>query len=98
MRAASIVRGRFEIERLAGAGGMGSVYRARDLTTGSPIALKVVKRPSDEGARRFERESRILARLSHPGIVLYVAHGEIDGGDLFLAMEWLEGESLSERL
>ncbi len=105
MRANTLVAGRFEIERLAGAGGMGSVYRARDLVTGGPVAVKVVKRPSSEAALRFEREARILARLSQgeaaaasEAIVGYVEHGHTGEGDMFLVMEWLEGESLSERL
>jgi eukaryotic-like serine/threonine-protein kinase len=96
MRAATVA-GRFEIERLAGAGAMGSVYRARDLVTGGPVAVKVVRRPSHEAALRFEREARVLARLSHPAIVGYIDHGRTEE-DMFLVMEWLEGESLSERL
>ena len=78
MRAASVVAGRFEIERLAGAGGMGSVYRARDRETSRPVGVKVLKRSTDENARRFERECRILARLAHPAIVEYLAHGETE--------------------
>jgi tetratricopeptide (TPR) repeat protein len=77
---------------------MGSVYRARDRTTGGVVAVKILKTSNQEGVRRFEREARILARLAHPGIVGYVAHGETGDGDLFLAMEWLEGESLATRL
>lgn len=94
----SVIAGRFEIESLAGSGGMGRVYKARDLRTGELAALKILHSASSEGQERFEREARLLAELSHPGIVRYVAHGTTDAGERFLAMEWLEGESLAERL
>jgi tetratricopeptide (TPR) repeat protein len=90
------VQQRFQIERVAGSGGMGTVYRALDRTTGEPVALKVL-RGADE-IDRFEREIRVLAGLRHPGIVRYVADGITPSGDPFLAMEWLEGESLAHRL
>jgi tetratricopeptide (TPR) repeat protein len=47
---------------------------------------------------RFLREAQVLANLSHPGIVRYVTHGRTQTGELYLAMEWLDGESLSQRL
>jgi hypothetical protein len=87
---------RFEILGEAGAGGMGTVYRARDHETGGLVALKVL---SAGGAiARFEEEALLLERLRHPAIVAYVAHGVTAAGEPFLAMEWLEGESLAERL
>src|SRR5205814_2336371 len=49
-------------------------------------------------ANRFAQEAVVLAELSHPAIVRYVAHGKTPDGALFLAMEWLDGEDLSERL
>ncbi|HEX4335815.1 MAG TPA: protein kinase [Polyangiaceae bacterium] len=89
---------RFEIESVAGEGGMGIVYRARDL--GSPthatVALKVVRGAFANA--RFEREATLLAELEGEGIVRYVAHGRIDAQSMFLAMEWLEGEALDVRL
>jgi eukaryotic-like serine/threonine-protein kinase len=94
--AGTIVGERFEVERIAGTGGMGDVYRARDLQTGAPIAVKFVRHSADAYAARFEREARALAQFSHPGIVRYVAHGKEPA--IFLAMEWLEGEDLSRRL
>ncbi|MFO0759364.1 MAG: protein kinase [Byssovorax sp.] len=94
---------RFEIERIAGAGGMGEVYRARDLTTGGAVALKVLRLKLGDGLSpgdlsRFLREPKILAELQHPGIVRYITHGEMSSGEPYLVMEWLEGESLSARL
>jgi tetratricopeptide (TPR) repeat protein/predicted Ser/Thr protein kinase len=97
MRAGTTVAGRFLIEREAGAGGMGRVYRARDAATGRTVALKVLIAEGTDERDRFEREARILSALSHPSIVAYVAHGD-DLGQPFIAMEWLEGQSLSARL
>lgn len=95
MEAGFVIADRFEVERLAGTGGMGAVYRAFDREARRPVALKLV--PPFE-ALRFEREVQILAELRHPAIVGYVAHGRTTGGALYLAMEWLEGEDLAEHL
>ena len=98
MRAGEIFADRFEIEELAGAGAMGAIHRAKDRVTGERVALKTMKPEAGAMADRFAREARILAELSHPAIVRYVAHGTADTGAPFLAMEWLEGEDLSHRL
>ncbi|RLB64243.1 MAG: serine/threonine-protein kinase PknK [Deltaproteobacteria bacterium] len=98
MQPGDVVAGRFEVERTAGAGGMGTVYRTRDLTTGEPVALKTIRKPNEEHTRRFLKEAEVLYKLRHPTIVRYVAHGHTETGELFLAMEWLEGENLSQRL
>jgi eukaryotic-like serine/threonine-protein kinase len=74
------------------------VYRAIDRTTGARVALKVLHAAGAPFAGHFARESYVLAELDHPGIVRYVAHGAAPSGELFLAMEWLEGEDLSQRL
>src|ERR1700761_4999530 len=104
MRPLDLVSDRFQVVRLAGAGGMGVVYRARDRLTGNAVALKVL-RPAggSEGhdpdqVERFLREPRILSEVQHPAIVRYIAHGETERGEPYLAMEWLDGESLSARL
>ncbi len=90
---------RFEIERSAGAGGMGAVYRARDLRDGGAVALKLLLRGGGEAeGLRFEREARLLALLEHPGIVRCVDHGRTAEGVPWLAMEWLDGEDLETRL
>src|SRR5262245_30284664 len=98
MRAGDVVADRFEIEGLAASGGMGAVYRARELLTGLIVALKVVKSAGPEDEMRFAREALVLADLDHPGIVRYIAHGFTPEGDAFLAMEWLEGEDLGTRI
>ncbi|MDC0676751.1 serine/threonine-protein kinase [Sorangium atrum] len=95
MREGTLVAGRFEVHRLAGAGGMGTVYRAIDQLTGRPVALKVAP---PELAARFRREARMLEAVQHPLIVQHIAHGTGDDGALWLAMEWLEGVTLDARL
>ncbi|HEY2748556.1 MAG TPA: protein kinase, partial [Polyangia bacterium] len=97
MRSGELVAERFEIAAEAGSGGMSIVYRARDRHTGALVALKVLQ-GAEPMAARFARESRVLAELSHPGIVRYVAHGATASGQRYLAMEWLDGEDLAERL
>src|SRR5262244_1090389 len=93
------VAGRFVIESLAGAGGMGAVYRAHDDEAGRTVALKIIRSSSSaRDGERFARESALLAELSHPGIVSYHAHGVTEAGEPYLAMEWLEGEDLNRRL
>src|SRR5215831_14326147 len=98
MQAGTVVAGRFRIERIAGRGGTGTVYRARDVQTGEQAAVKIALLSSSEDLTRFTRETQLLAELHHPGIVRYVAHGTTDTGERFLAMEWIEGEDLSTRL
>jgi eukaryotic-like serine/threonine-protein kinase len=93
-----VVADRFEVERLAGAGGMGAVYRAYDRHTGQPVAIKVLRLDRGSKDERFAREARLLAELSHPRIVRYIAHGETRAGQPYLVMEWLEGEDLAQRL
>ena len=89
---------RFEIERIAASGGMGTVYRAHDRHTGHAVALKVLAASAAGERARFLREVRVLAELRHPAIVRYVAHGETPEHEPWLAMEWLDGETLSQRL
>jgi serine/threonine protein kinase/tetratricopeptide (TPR) repeat protein len=93
-----IVNGRFEIERLAGSGGMGAVYRALDRSTGELVAVKVLLEGRTSGESRFEREAQLLSEMRHPGLARYVAHGAMASGERYLVMEWLEGEDLSWRL
>jgi hypothetical protein len=91
------VAGRYLVERLAARGGMGTVFRASDELSGDPVALKIVPRDGGDAAR-FGQEARLLSELRHPAIVRYLGHGQVSHGLSFLAMEWLEGEDLSQRL
>ncbi|KYG11309.1 protein kinase, partial [Sorangium cellulosum] len=98
MRAGNVIDGRFEIVELAGAGGMGHVFRAYDLTTGETVALKVLQNAATQDSSRLAREAQALASLRVPGVVRYIAHGVTELGHPYLAMEWLTGETLSQRL
>jgi hypothetical protein len=93
-----VVGGRFEIERHVGAGGMGAIYRARDKLADRYVAVKIAHGSDPHVAARFAREAQALADLIHPAIVGYIAHGQVHGGALYLAMEWLDGEDLGTRL
>jgi serine/threonine protein kinase len=95
-----VVAGRFEIEGLAGQGGMGTVFQARDRQDGGLVALKLLDTPAPErrNIERLLREAQLLATLRHPSVVRYVAHGQMAEGQVFLAMEWLDGEDLGQRL
>ena len=95
----NIVAERFQIERRVSAGGMSAVFRAVDLRLGGVVAVKVLYgRDAGEHKERLYREARILEKLSHPGIVKHVAHGDTDDGMPYLAMEWIVGETLGKRL
>ncbi|MDC3958980.1 protein kinase domain-containing protein [Polyangium jinanense] len=98
MQQGELVGGRFVVEALVGSGGMGSVFRARDLQEGGPAAIKVVHAREPRAIARFDVEARLLAELDHPGIVRYLTHGFTAAGEPFLAMEWLDGEDLAARL
>ncbi|WP_394830356.1 protein kinase [Pendulispora rubella] len=90
--------GRFVIEAEAGVGGMGVVYRAFDQVRGERVALKILHQADPAALHRFDAEVRALAKLRHPAIVEYVAHGVDVEGDPYLAMEWVVGETLHARL
>lgn len=89
---------RFIVERLAGKGGMGAIHRGTDVLTQEPVAIKVMASGRLGDSNRFAQEAVVLAELSHPAIVRYLAHGQTPEGMRFLAMEWLDGEDLAERL
>jgi serine/threonine-protein kinase len=92
-----IVDQKYRVEQLLGRGGMGSVYRARDMRLDRLVALKVVRPDmlSDTDARqRFRREAQLIARLQHPSIVSVFDYGTFDNGGAFLVMELVRGEDL----
>ena len=89
---------RFLLERPAGAGGMGTVYRALDRVSGAPVALKLAADGNDALRARALAEADALTALDHPAIVRLVAHGLALDGRPYLAMEWLDGEDLAARL
>jgi eukaryotic-like serine/threonine-protein kinase len=92
--------GPYEVARAIGAGGMGEVYRARDTRLDRVVAIKVLPAhlaDRSEARERFEREARIVASLNHPHICALFDIGQQDGIN-YLVMEYLEGETLAQRL
>jgi serine/threonine protein kinase len=91
--------GPYELLAPVGAGGMGEVYRAKDTRLDRTVAVKVLPAglSSPESRQRFEREARTISQLSHPHICALYDVGHQDGID-YLVMEYLEGDTLAERL
>ena len=92
--------GPYEILAPMGAGGMGEVYRARDTRLERTVAIKVLPEhlaESPERKARFEREAKAISQLNHPNICTLHDIGEQDGTD-YLVMEYIEGETLADRL
>ena len=93
--------GPYEVLSLLGAGGMGEVWLATELRLGRKVALKLL--PSDltrDPARvlRFEQEARAASALNHPNVCTIHALGETSEGEHYIAMEYVEGETLRRRL
>src|SRR5579871_4541281 len=92
--------GPYEVQSPLGAGGMGEVYRARDTRLDRTVAIKILTTHlsgSPESKQRFEREARAISSLNHPNICHLYDIGSQNGTD-FLVMEFLEGETLHDRL
>src|SRR5579871_2043553 len=92
--------GPYEIQAPLGAGGMGEVYRARDTRLERTVAVKILPSrlaENPEAQQRFEREARAISSLNHPNICTLYDVGQQDGVH-FLVMEYLEGETLADRL
>jgi serine/threonine protein kinase/tetratricopeptide (TPR) repeat protein/DNA polymerase III delta prime subunit len=99
MRAGTVIDGRFELEVPLGKGGMGEVWRARQNPLGREVALKLL-RPEFSALRhlrrRFAREARAAARLSHENIASVYDFGADESGRMFIAMEYVRGAQLTE--
>src|SRR5512139_3865 len=92
--------GPYEVQSTIGAGGMGEVYRARDIRLGRTVAIKVLPAgvaADPERRRRFEQEARAASALNHPHICVLHDIGSESGTD-FMVMEYLDGETLAERV
>jgi tRNA A-37 threonylcarbamoyl transferase component Bud32/PAS domain-containing protein len=98
---AHVIAGRYEIVDRIGAGGMGQVVRVRHRRLGKPFALKVMHAElslDPEAAELFHREARLASQLSHPNIVEMIDFGNDPDWGWFIVMEYLEGESLADRI
>ncbi len=94
------LNGRYRLEARVGSGGMSTVYRALDETLQRQVAIKLMNREiaSDfDQLERFRREARAVAQLSHPHIVGVIDAGEDDGRP-YIVFEYVEGETLKERI
>lgn len=97
-----LIAGRYRIEKRVAAGGMGVVYRAVQEPLGRPVAVKILRRPEDPRldtsyAERFLREAAVVANLNHLNTVVVYDYGN-DGPHLYFAMEFLEGQTLTQRV
>ena len=91
----------YQIVNLVGEGGMGEVYLANDTTLGRRVALKVLPTfvsKDPERLRRFTQEARAASRLSHPNVCVVHEIGETEDGRPFIAMEYVEGVTLRQRM
>src|ERR1041385_1014931 len=86
--------GRFRIEQRLGAGAMGVVYVAHDTQLGRRVAVKVLRNQSGPAEARLLREAQVMARLAHPNVVVLYDAGMV-AGQMFIAMELVEGETLA---
>lgn len=94
------ILGGFKIEKELGKGGMGTVYRAHELSLNRKVALKILsKRLSfdEEFVKRFKREAQVVAALNHPNIVNILSYGE-EHGQQYFAMEYIKGKDLGQIL
>lgn len=96
-----IVAERYLVERLLGSGGMGAVYAAQHTQLKKLVALKILHgamSSNEEVVARFEREAVAAGRLVHPGIVAATDFGRLEDGSFYLALEFVDGQSLAELL
>jgi tRNA A-37 threonylcarbamoyl transferase component Bud32 len=96
----TVLSGRYRLEAKLGSGGMSTVYLARDETLDRPVAVKVMHREMSEQQdqlERFRQEARAVAKLSHPNVVSVIDAGE-DRGHPYIVFEYVEGETLKQRI
>lgn len=95
-----VFQGKFEIVKLLGVGGMGRVYQAQHIDLENMVAIKILSSALNndrDAIERFKREAKAMGRIQHPNAVRVIDSG-VDSGNCYLVMEFLEGESLRERL
>jgi eukaryotic-like serine/threonine-protein kinase len=95
------LNGRYRLQARIGAGGMSTVYRSLDETLQRQVAIKLMNREvtgDSDQLERFRREARAVAQLSHPHVVGVIDAGEDESGRPFIVFEYIEGETLKERI
>ena len=96
-----VIAGRYQLESMIGRGGMGSVWRAKHLTLGTTVAVKIINSELANHAHaraRFDREAKLVARIDSVHVVRVLDHGVRDDGASFIVMEHLTGETLDDRI
>jgi formylglycine-generating enzyme required for sulfatase activity/predicted Ser/Thr protein kinase len=92
----------YEITALLGRGGMGAVYKGRQIALDRPVAIKILSNTLEEAdasfAERFKNEARALGKLSHPGIVAVYDFGEAANGLLYIVMEFIDGTDVARMI
>ena len=97
----SVIAGNYHIEKKLGEGGMGAVYLGKHVKMGRKSAIKVMTQSmanDPDAIARFNREATNAARIAHPNVCAIYDFGETPDGLIYLAMEFIEGESLSDLL
>lgn len=101
IRPGSMIEGKYRVLRVIGEGGMGTVFEGQNIRIDRRVAIKVLHEhvaSSPEFSQRFEREARTSAQIDSPYVCDVLDFGHLDNGQRFIVMEYLEGESLEERL
>lgn len=96
-----IIAEKYRLESMIGEGGMAVVYKAVQMNIDRPVVLKVMQwqlRGNERAIKRFEQEARFTAKVNHPNVVSVFDVGLLAGGQPYLVMEYIEGESLRDRL
>src|SRR5262249_51924029 len=101
LQAGQIIEGKYRIVRLLGEGGMGAVYEGENVRIHRRVAIKVLHpgtAANTDAVARFEREAQAAGRIGSGHIAERIGRGNLPEGDRFMAMEFLDGESLSQRI
>jgi len=101
LQAGQIIEGKYRIVRLLGEGGMGAVYEGENVRIHRRVAIKVLHSAvasNVDAVQRFEREAQAAGRIGSDHIVEVIDLGNLPDGDRFMVMEYLDGESFSQRI
>ena len=96
-RTGDVIAGRFKLLRKVGEGGMGVVYEAQHQYIHKRVALKLLRGDAwsdDRAVERLQKEARLTSALGHPNIVQVDDFGHAEDGSVYLATEWLQGDTL----